>query len=455
MNRIISFLEVNANGRNAIIKHLKLQGFVNTVEIFNLTDENVKQLEDISNRDDVQLPVATRARLRLAQLIRAEFLRENGIALKIFKDVDFKLKLLLYFGSLIKNLTVNLTDCKQSLVRRRIDLAIQRYCRETLVSIKIDGMKDHIFSTLSRPFPNVEDVVFNGNLGENASKFNKWFPKMRVLVLKDVKFAVPTCINNHFQNLSTFKIFHYDDVTSSPQIINMGNLFVFLSKNSQLTALSLKNGIYGDKGVILNLPLLQFIRQTLPFLQTLYIHVNKPVEYMHQPEFVRIDSLQSLTLYLSRPEYLQYLPISSRQLKKLYIHNYGEFPQKPMSKTVKEFIRMYLLENNSIRDFYFFGHYMCGGMLPSIIFEYLSNLRNVLVFAEFFYYLKVPTIYNVEITPNRLVVYWESGDISRECFMKLWRRYANAKNIDVAAWRVAARTDKNVGLSVMSFKRVY
>lgn len=371
-----TILDLNIQCLHKMLSYLENVDFVNLAEAFNITDRNIKELEN--SEDDTENLTKTKF-TQFANILMNVFLLKNGPWIGIRDKYQFYLKLLHHFGGVIKELGVDFRYNKNdSEMEVELGMAIQKYCRESLVYLRMDSMSGAMFSNLSQPFPNVKEVRLQcGKLNANASKFNNWFPKMSKLWLLEIQFAEPECIENHFPNLVDLIISNgWEEVTSkAPEsFVSISHFSIALHLNPQLKSLHLgRIECYDGKKVEWNEFLLNFIKRKLPNLYSLSFDRTSFYKFKGFEDSISIDSLTSLNLH-GFCDFSKF-KIKSNQLKSL------TFKTDKLNSNTFDAVIKYLNSNSTIESLTLYAMRDCYELHSEEMINTINALPNLKTLA--------------------------------------------------------------------------
>lgn len=139
-----------------------------------------------------------------------------------------------YFGKLLTKLAIFGTP--NDLIEMWIDCCTSKYCTDTLTEIFFYNCKSgSTMNELSKPFLVLEGVtIIQSHLGENLSRFNVWFPKMRSLKLVDNVVTNPISIEAHFPELEALVVWLHGNTKTG---FTKANLIEMIRLNPNLKEL--------------------------------------------------------------------------------------------------------------------------------------------------------------------------------------------------------------------------
>ncbi|XP_055297624.1 uncharacterized protein LOC129566095 [Sitodiplosis mosellana] len=324
-----TLLDLNIQCLRELRRYLNICDIVSLAEAYNITESNVNELE---NSEDNTEHLTKSKFIQFAWAVQEMFLHINGPSINInhtdrsLNDINnefqFYVKLLRHFGSYIKELNVIVR--KEGIEAGKLfGDAIQTYCRESLVSIKVTSIDGDFLSNISQPFPNVETLKICGEqLGVNPIKFNKWFPKLRSLEFGDTNFTNPECIEHHFPQLTRLVIQNQKNFSTG--FLTCTSLGIALHLNPQLESLRISDAFGLANAINFNKSLLVFIKRKLPNLRRLQL-ISRQYGWRGDSEFISIDSLTRLKVVAYESESLMTIPVRSNQMTQLHLKILNNF----------------------------------------------------------------------------------------------------------------------------------
>lgn len=109
------------------------------------------------------------------------------------------------FGHLISFLAI--LNKKKLSTLNPADRYITKYCTKSLERITFDGINEKHFEHIDEPFLNVKVIRFKKcQVGKKLSQFNRWFPKMRHLIIDTCDFIHTYYLMDHFPKLKELAI---------------------------------------------------------------------------------------------------------------------------------------------------------------------------------------------------------------------------------------------------------
>lgn len=280
----------------------KLLKYLNLFDLLNIADTN-KRLKEVAELvfrhkhcKKIDLDISTF--LKSLGLYQCEFWNEDQNKACSLKAT---LQFIRCFGHLFTKFEIRYTNsCSKSGIISRY---VYKFCSESLVKIKFDGIKESDFDDIDRPFSRVEDVEFcDCRIGKNLSQLHRWFPKMRRLNLICSELAEPIYIVTHFPYLENLILSGYSEAK------NVRNIAVALRLNPQLKRLELGPFFEDAK-------FLQYISIHLQNLESMKISWNLDSIYNLKNTEIAFKNVKEFTLCLYGKSPLPTLPFSFEQLE--------------------------------------------------------------------------------------------------------------------------------------------
>lgn len=212
---------------------------------------------------------------------------ENGLTVetddKIYiKDVKTCLRYLRCFGHLMAKLTFHIRSKSNS---SYIGEYLSEYCANTLNEITFEIGIWHDFS---KPFSNVHKVRFvdHCHLTKKQSRFNEWFPQMRILeFVGKTEIVDRKCIANHFPHLEHLAIEEFQKFSDE-------NLLNAIRLNPNLKSLRLHWNWQAN--------VLRTVSEQLPKLESLQIdcYVEEASNFVGDP--IHFENVKKLKILFFR-----------------------------------------------------------------------------------------------------------------------------------------------------------
>lgn len=202
-----TILDLKPDHIRKICEYLGLRDIINITEAIGITEQRVKAPKSAIGNDQSHPNIKF---LRFAEVVQQAFEEESDKYLCIDGstssfDINEVKKLLHHFDDRVMSLTVNYPSDRTMVAA--IDDMVQKHFRySALYPLELCNVNEHVFETITGPFPDMEDVYLSGCVGSNLSKFNEWFPQLSKLELDEVSFAEPECIECHFPSLSELHV---------------------------------------------------------------------------------------------------------------------------------------------------------------------------------------------------------------------------------------------------------
>lgn len=448
---MLTLFDLNYRIYQNLCSYLDLIDIINLAEAFGITDRKIRQFEHEKNNLEIEF---YQKFMQFGESLQRIFLQKNGSSLKIncmdcTDMVSYDIRLLFHFGGFISSIFVNY-DGADDRMQMVIDDAIQSFCRKSLVSIELLNIDEDTLSTITRPFSNVEKLKFGGGfLTDRLSKFNKWFPKLRLLTLIGLEFEKSDCIEEHFGNLKELKLSNDEvsDFVSYSSAMTDTNVKIAIQLNPQLTVLSLSDDKAGhdDYGIRLNKQFLTFIKRKLPQLNTLNLHVTHlKRQTIHDHVAVKFNNLDSLAICIKTWSDLSNLFITSHRLKKLVLMS--EDWHTPMNVNFKVF-ENFLKNNRSIEylfikdthnDYDFYNENLIGlvnGLQHLMEISLVYNWMNVMATEAIVHFLSRCKRIN-KFTAFAYVNLNAASSYDQSTFIKSFRTHAEISGFDANAWNL-------------------
>lgn len=373
-------LELDEYCLQNVLEHLDEFDLSNLVEAFDISAQNILKLEQ--NEDESEDLIQSKY-VRFAKAVRNTFShiieREYFQCFSIWSDKKC-VQLLRRFGDLLPELQISfrlkfteedsieeIGDMDETEAIDDIEEAIVTYCYDTLHSVQLNFMNKNSFSTISKPFVNVERLHIAGSISNNLFPLNKWFPKLRVLILD--RIFEPEYFEYHFPYLEKLFLYNEKDqhrrrVKYDPKFSN-SNLAILLHLNPQLKSLH----VWGARdlgrgfGIQFNEQFIHMMSQKCPILTDLSLNmVESQIDDLPFDNFIEMNSITTLKVDCIGWFQLRYnAPIRSTRLKELCIHSAWWNSLDEDFRHLTEFAK----NNNNIRKLtlhciYHSEHMKCG-----------------------------------------------------------------------------------------------
>lgn len=214
---------------------------------------------------------------------------ETDAQIKI-QHLQTMFKVLKYFGSLIRNLKVEVSyspDARTHSLYKYINF----YCSETLTQFHMKNAVEAAFDEFRKPFENVQSVSLRGqfdSLDGCTLRFSEIFPAMRRLSVRMVCISdmnwIEHCAFQHLEHLHIYMAHANHDSIPSEKAMN----FELIKKNPRIRSLELEN---------VSLQFLMFVAHNLPKLERLELQlspklIGAPLELQIHFEYLKVLKLQ-------------------------------------------------------------------------------------------------------------------------------------------------------------------
>lgn len=172
---------------------------------------------------------------------------------------------------------------------REIEDLVFKYCRKTLITLKLKHCSNDVMEEIRGEFENVERLtIVNCTFSNrNAIRFSKWFPKITRLKLKEVYIDETNAFNGKFRSLEKLIIF-LDDVDDEYY-----SICDILRSNRHIKHLSI-NFDYGTRSDFLQI-FLMFLSETLQQLEVLRLH-NARVDLLELQNRIYFKNVKEFSL---------------------------------------------------------------------------------------------------------------------------------------------------------------
>lgn len=427
-----------------ISEYLGLRDIINIAEAIGITEQRVKALKNAIGNDQSHPNIKF---LRFAEAVQQAFDEESDKYLCIAGstssfDINEVKKLLHHFDDRVYSLTVDYP--KDRTMVAAIDDMVQKHFRYSdLYPLDLSNVNEHVFATITGPFPDMEDVYLSGYVGTNLSKFNEWFPQLYKLELDEVSFAEPECIECHFPRLSELRVRNDTNTSDCSTMVTDSNLKIALQLNPQLKTLVLHDNDGGrdDCGICLDKQFLYFIQRKLPNLYDLSLTIsNLNEEAECRPGQIVFKNLDHLDICITKWSYLSKIPIKSDKLNCLCLQQSEWSGMDPADfEAMANFVKL----NKSIGILHirnwFTDYDLCNEKLFGLV-NTLTQLEEFQVIYDWRSTTAANSIIYCLMQCKNIKKFRAVGQLSakkeQEHFVKSFQRYADINVFDASLWNI-------------------
>lgn len=206
------------------------------LKLLNLQDLLTMSQVSVRFQQSVNSVVVKRYSNKLVQISLRSYSSEKGADVLLLKELSTIIPFLKYFGRVTTKLLVEF-DKDKSDQCLAIEESILKYC-DALVVLELQNCRKGAFESIKKPF-DLEVFRFrSGYLGQNLSKFNTWFPKLRSLTISHATVANTLCIQQTFPLLEHLDV----KIGSASKKFSNDNIHTAISMNPQLRSIRVNNG---------------------------------------------------------------------------------------------------------------------------------------------------------------------------------------------------------------------
>lgn len=441
-----TILDLKPHHIRKICEYLGLRDIINIAEAIGITEQRVKSLKSAIGNDQSHPNIKF---LRFAESVQQAF-EESGKYLCIDGstssfDINEVKKLLHHFDDRVLSLTVDYPNDRTMVVA--IDDMVQKHFRySALYPLELCNVNEHVFATITGPFPDMEHVNLSGYVGSNLSKFNEWFPQLSILELYEVSFAEPESIECHFLRLSELHVRNDTETSDCSTMVTGSNLKIALQLNPQLKTLVLydDDGGRDDCGICLDKQFLYFIQRKLPDLCSLFLTISNLNEGAEcRPGQIVFNNLDHLDICITKWSYLSKIPIKSEKLNRLCLEQSEVWSQ--MDPANFEAMANFVKLNKSIGILHirnwFTDYDLCNEKLFSLV-NTLTQLEEILVYYDWQSTTAADSIIHCLMQCKNIkklkavIPYRPIAKKDQEHFVKSFQSYADINGFDASLWNI-------------------